>query len=234
MKPYKFYDVVMASFVTVLLLSNLLSSAKLIDLNSALFGLPMVFDAGTLVFPIAYIFGDILTEVYGYKRSRRVIWMGFGATAAMGAFVWLAGVLPGEASWSASVGQSAYNAILGGISGLVLASLAAYWVGEFANSFVLAKLKVATAGRWLPLRTISSTLVGQLLDTLVFFVIAALLGVFPWEILGALMLTNYVFKVAIEVVFTPLTVLVVGWLKRAEGEDYYDRDTDFNPFRLKA
>jgi uncharacterized integral membrane protein (TIGR00697 family) len=234
MKPYKFYDVVMASFVTVLLLSNLLSSAKLIDLNSALFGLPMVFDAGTLVFPIAYIFGDILTAVYGYKRSRRVIWMGFGATAAMGAFVWLAGVLPGEASWSASVGQSAYNAILGGISGLVLASLAAYWVGEFANSFVLAKLKVATAGRWLPLRTISSTLVGQLLDTLVFFVIAALLGVFPWEILGALMLTNYVFKVAIEVVFTPLTVLVVGWLKRAEGEDYYDRDTDFNPFRLKA
>lgn len=234
MKSYKFYDVVMALFVTVLLLSNLLSSAKLIDLNTSLFGLGLVFDAGTLVFPIAYIFGDILTEVYGYQRSRRVIWMGFFATALMGGFVWLAGVLPGEAFWLQDVGQTAYDKVLGGISGLVIASLAAYFIGEFSNSFVLAKMKVATSGRYLPVRTIASTLVGQALDTLVFFIIAAILGVFPWEIVVALMVTNYLFKVGIEVLLTPLTVIVVNFLKRAEGEDYYDRETDFNPFKLGA
>lgn len=234
MKPYKFYDIVMAVFVTVLLLSNLLSSAKIIDLNASLFGLPLIFDAGTLVFPIAYIFGDILTEVYGYRRARRVIWTGFVATALMGAFVWLAGVLPGESSWEAGVGQGAYSAVLGGISGLVIASLAAYWLGGFSNSYVLARLKVATQGRYLPLRTIASTLVGQALDTLAFFVIAAALGVFPWEILAALMLTNYLLKVGIEVVFTPVTLVVVSWLKRAEGDDVFDRDTDFNPFRMGA
>lgn len=234
MKSYKFYDIVMAVFVTVLLLSNLLSSAKIIDLNTSLFGLPLIFDAGTLVFPIAYIFGDILTEVYGYRRARRVIWTGFVATALMGAFVWLAGVLPGESSWEAGVGQGAYSAVLGGISGLVVASLAAYWLGGFSNSYVLARLKVATQGRYLPLRTIASTLVGQALDTLAFFIIAAALGVFPWEILAALMLTNYLLKVGIEVVFTPVTLVVVAWLKRAEGDDVFDRDTDFNPFRLGA
>lgn len=234
MKPYKFYDIVMAVFVTVLLLSNLLSSAKIIDLNASLFGLPLIFDAGTLVFPIAYIFGDILTEVYGYRRARRVIWTGFVATALMGAFVWLAGVLPGESSWEAGVGQGAYSAVLGGISGLVIASLAAYWLGGFSNSYVLARLKVATQGRYLPLRTIASTLVGQALDTLAFFIIAAALGVFPWEILAALMLTNYLLKVGIEVVFTPVTLVVVSWLKRAEGDDVFDRDTDFNPFRMGA
>ncbi|MCU0464350.1 MAG: queuosine precursor transporter [Anaerolineae bacterium] len=234
MKSYKFYDIVMAVFVTVLLLSNLLSSAKIIDLNASLFGLPLIFDAGTLVFPIAYIFGDILTEVYGYRRARRVIWTGFVATALMGSFVWLAGVLPGESSWEAGVGQGAYSAVLGGISGLVVASLAAYWLGGFSNSYVLARLKVATQGRYLPLRTIASTLVGQALDTLAFFIIAAALGVFPWEILAALMLTNYLLKVGIEVVFTPVTLVVVSWLKRAEGDDVFDRDTDFNPFRLGA
>ncbi len=234
MKSYKFYDVVMALFVTVLLLSNLLSSAKLIDMKTSLLGLPLVFDAGTLVFPIAYIFGDVLTEVYGYKRSRRVIWMGFFATALMGLFVWLTGVLPGEAGWEAGVGQGAYSAVLGGISGLVIASLAAYFVGEFSNSFVLAKLKVATNGRYLPLRTIASTLVGQAFDTVVFFIIAAALGVFPWEILASLMVTNYIFKVGIEVIFTPITLPVINFLKRAEGEDYFDRDTDFNPFKLGA
>lgn len=234
MKSYKFYDLVMALFVTVLLLSNLLSSAKLIDLKTSLFGLPLIFDAGTLVFPIAYIFGDVLTEVYGYQRSRRVIWTGFIATALMGLFVWLAGVLPGEALWESGVGQGAYNAVLGGISGLVVASLAAYFVGEFSNSFVLAKLKVATGGKYLPVRTIASTLVGQALDTVVFFLIAAALGVFPWEILTSLMITNYVFKVGIEVLFTPITIPLVNFLKRAENEDYFDRETDFNPFKLGA
>ncbi|MBC8098457.1 MAG: queuosine precursor transporter [Armatimonadetes bacterium] len=232
MKHYRYYDVVMALFVTVLLLSNLLSSAKLIDLGVSVGPLALIFDAGTLVFPISYIFGDILTEVYGYQRSRRVIWMGFIATGLLGAFVWLAGVLPGEASWQTSVGQGAYNSILGGVSGLVVASLAAYWAGEFSNSYVLAKLKIATQGRWLWLRTISSTLVGQGVDTVLFFAVAGLLGVFPLALLPSLMLTNYVLKVGIEVLLTPITLPVIAALKRAEGEDFYDYQTRFNPFRL--
>jgi hypothetical protein len=223
----------MALFVTVLLLSNLLSSAKIIDLGVQIGPVPLAFDAGTLVFPISYIFGDILTEVYGYKRSRRVIWMGFLATALMGLFVWLAGQLPGERTWEAAVGQSAYNAVLGGISGLVVASLVAYWMGEFSNSFVLAKMKIATQGRWLWTRTIGSTLVGQAVDTTSFFVIATLLGVFSSDIFLSLVLTNYVLKIGIEALFTPLTIRIVNALKRAEQEDYYDYDTDFNPFQVE-
>jgi queuosine precursor transporter len=232
MKQYRYYDLVMGLFVTVLLLSNLLSSAKIIDFGASIGPLALIFDAGTLVFPISYIFGDILTEVYGYKRSRRVIWMGFFATALMGFFVWLTGVLPGEAFWESSVGQNAFNAVLGGISGLVVASLAAYFVGEFSNSYVLAKLKLATEGRWLWLRTIASTLVGQGVDTTIFFLIATALGVFPLELLLSLIVTNYILKVGIEVLFTPLTMVVVNALKKAENEDYYDRTTDFNPFRV--
>lgn len=231
-KQYRYFDLIMALFVTVLLLSNLLSSAKIIDLGVSLGPLALIFDAGTLVFPISYIFGDILTEVYGYKRSRRVIWMGFLATALMGFFVWLTGALPGESFWQDTVGQTAYNAVLGGISGLVVASLAAYFMGEFSNSYVLAKLKVATKGRWLPLRTIGSTLVGQGVDTVTFFVIATLLGVFPPELIVSLIITNYILKVGIEVIFTPLTLVIVNAIKRAENEDYYDTETNFNPFRL--
>ncbi len=232
MRNYRYFDLVMALFVTVLLLSNLLSSAKIIDLGVSLGPLALVFDAGTLVFPISYIFGDILTEVYGYRRSRRVIWTGFLATALMGLFVWFAGALPGEPGWEQYAGQGAYDVILGSISGLVVASLAAYFVGEFSNSFVLAKLKVATRGRWLWLRTIGSTLVGQGVDTITFFIIATLLGVFPAPLLLSLIVTNYLLKVGIEVLFTPLTLAVIPWLKRMENEDYYDHDTDFNPFRL--
>jgi uncharacterized integral membrane protein (TIGR00697 family) len=232
MKHYRYYDLVMGLFVTVLLLSNLLSSAKIIDLGVAIGPLALVFDAGTLVFPISYIFGDILTEVYGYKRSRRVIWMGFFATALMGFFVWLAGVLPGETLWESAVGQDAYNAVLGGISGLVIASLAAYFAGEFSNSYVLAKMKIATQGRWLWMRTIGSTLVGQAVDTSIFFIVATLLGVFPPELMASLIVTNYVLKVGIEVLFTPVTLAVIPALKKAENEDYYDYKTDFNPFRL--
>jgi uncharacterized integral membrane protein (TIGR00697 family) len=229
---YRYFDFIMALFVTVLLVSNLLSSAKIIDLGVTLFGIPLSFDAGTLVFPISYIFGDILTEIYGYRRSRRVIWTGFFATALMGFFVWMAGVLPGESGWAEYAGQDAFDAILGGVSGLVVASLIAYFVGEFSNSYVLARMKVLTDGRFLPLRTIGSTLVGQGVDTIAFFLIAAALGVFPWEILPSLMLTNYILKVGIEVLLTPLTVRVITALKRVENEDYYDRDTDFNPFRI--
>ncbi|MBI5669886.1 MAG: queuosine precursor transporter [Chloroflexi bacterium] len=232
-KSYQYYDLVMASFVTMLLLSNLLSSAKLIDLGIHIGSLKLIFDAGTLVFPISYIFGDILTEVYGYARSRRVIWTGFATTALMGFFVWLAGVLPGDADWQQYAGQSAYDVILGGISGLIIASLCAYWIGEFSNSYVLAKLKIATRGRWVWLRTISSTLVGQAVDTITFFTIAVALGVFPANAMLSLVVTNYILKVGIEVIFTPLTLQTIQWLKRAEQEDYYDYNTEFNPFHIQ-
>lgn len=231
-RSYRYFDLILALFVTVLLLSNLLSSAKIIDLGFSLGPLSLVFDAGTLVFPISYIFGDILTEIYGFRRSRRVIWAGFGASVLLGLFVWLAGVLPGEATWQSYAGQSAYDAILGGISGLIVASLAAYLVGEFTNSYVLARMKVATDGRWLWMRTIGSTLIGQIVDTSIFFVIAVALGVFPIELMLSLIVTNYIFKVGIEVVFTPITVAVIRLLKTKENEDYFDRDTDFNPFKL--
>lgn len=233
-KQYRYLDFVTAGFVTVLLISNLLSSAKLIDLQMSIGPLALVFDAGTLVFPISYIFGDILTEIYGYKRSRRVIWSGFFATALMGFFVWFAGVLPGEPGWENGVGQAAYDAVLGGISGLIIASLAAYWVGEFSNSYVLARMKIATKGRWLWSRTITSTLVGQGVDTVLFFIIATVLGVFPASIFLSLVVTNYLLKVGFEVILTPLTLYIVAALKRLENEDYFDYGTQFNPFRLDS
>lgn len=231
---YKYYDFVMAGFVTVLLISNILSSAKIIDLDSSIAGIPLLFDAGTLIFPISYIFGDILTEVYGYSRARRVIWAGFSAMALLAFFVWLAGELPAESGWTLYAGDSAYSAILGGVSGLFVASVIAYWLGEFANSFVLAKLKIATAGKYLWIRTIGSTLVGQALDTTVFFLIASWLGVFPVELLLSLIVTNYILKVGIEVLLTPFTILSVNVLKQVESVDVYDINTRFNPFTFSG
>jgi uncharacterized integral membrane protein (TIGR00697 family) len=231
---YRAFDLVMALFVTVLMISNILSSAKIVDLKAGIGPIAFVFDAGTLIFPISYIFGDVLTEVYGYRRSRRVIWAGFGANVLLGFFVWLAGVLPGESEWQGYAGQDAYNAILGGVSGLIVASLAAYLLGEFSNSFVLAKMKVWTEGRWLWARTIGSTMVGEGVDTIVFMSIATLLGVFPKEILLSLIVTNYIIKVGFEALLTPVTYRVVNTLKRIENEDYYDRQTDFNPFKLSV
>lgn len=233
-RQYRYFDLVMVLFVTVLLLSNLLSSAKFIDLGISIGPLALAFDAGTLVFPVSYIFGDILTEVYGYRRSRRVIWMGFLATALMGFFVWLTGILPGPSWWEESVGQAAYNAVLGSVSALVVASLVAYFVGEFTNSFILAKMKIATKGRWLWTRTIGSTLVGQAVDSITFIGIATLLApqTFPADQMVNLIVANYIFKVGIEVLFTPLTLTVVNTLKAAEHEDVYDYETDFNPFKL--
>jgi uncharacterized integral membrane protein (TIGR00697 family) len=233
-RAYKYYDFIMAFFVAVLLISNMASAAKIVDWGVNLFGLPLAFDAGTLLFPISYIFGDILTEVYGYKKSRRVIWAGFGAAGLMSLTFWLVGLLPGERAWQEYAGQAAYEAILGGVAsgGIVVASLAAYLAGEFSNSFVLAKMKVATQGRWLWMRTIGSTLVGEGIDTITFVLIAVLLGVFPWAIALSLITANYIFKVGIEGLFTPITYAIVGFLKRAEQEDYYDQETNFNPFSL--
>ena len=243
----------MAVFVTVLLVSNIASSAKLVDWGISLLGLPLAFDAGTLLFPISYIFGDILTEVYGYRRSRRVIWVGFACAALMGGTLWLVARMPGDPLWGAyvveqvvgpdaaaavqdpvAVGQSAYAAILGGVSsfGIIVASLVAYFAGEFSNSYVLARMKVLTRGRYLWTRTIGSTLIGQGVDTVIFVLIATALGVFPLAAALSIIVANYIFKVGIEGLLTPVTYRVVNYLKRVEQEDYFDEDTDFNPFAI--
>jgi hypothetical protein len=231
-KTYRYLDFVTAAFVAVLLVSNI-AATKTVILGA------FTFDGGTLLFPLAYIFGDILTEVYGYKRSRRVIWIGFlwiGVAALTFAIV---DALPPEPSWNQLpegvanwTRQDSFSAILGQAPRIVLASLLAYLAGEFANSFILAKLKVATEGRWLWVRTISSTLVGQGVDTAI-FVVVAFAGVLPGEVIGAVLASNYVFKVGVEALFTPITVRAVNFLKQAEGEDYFDRETDFNPFAVR-
>lgn len=231
-KNYHYFDLIMAAFVTVLVVSNIASSAKIVDLGFSLLGVRMAFDAGTILFPVSYIFGDILTEVYGYQRSRRVIWAGFFALALSAVVFWLIQHLPGEAAWQSYAGDVAYSAILGGISsgGILLGSLAGYWSGEFCNSFVLAKLKVWTEGRHLWLRTIASTLAGEGVDTVAFVVVTTLLGVFPWSLFVTLTVTNYLFKCGVEALMTPVTYAIVGRLKRIENEDFYDRETNFNPF----
>jgi uncharacterized integral membrane protein (TIGR00697 family) len=233
-KRYRYLDLIMAVFVTVLVVSNIASSAKIVDWGFSILGVRMAFDAGTLLFPVSYIFGDILTEVYGYKTSRRVIWTGFACLVLSAMVFWIISVLPGESQWQKYSGDAAYFAILGGMSsgGIVLASLAGYWSGEFSNSFVLAKMKVLTKGRWLWTRTIGSTIIGEFVDTLVFVLIASLFHVFPWSLFLTLTVTNYLFKVGIEALMTPVTYLAVSKLKNSEHEDYYDRDTDFNPFQI--
>ena len=231
---FRYLDIITALFVTVLVVSNIASSAKIVDWGFEIGGVRLAFDAGTLLFPVSYIFGDILTEVYGYKRSRRVIWTGFLCLGLSALVFWLVRLLPGESTWQGYAGQDAYNAILGGMSsgGIVLASLLGYWTGEFSNSFTLAKMKIITRGRWLWSRTISSTLVGELVDTLIFILIASLFKVFPWSLFITLVLTNYLFKCSIEALMTPLTYLVVNRLKHQEHEDYYDRETNFTPFQI--
>ena len=223
----------MVVFVTILIVSNIASSAKIVDWGFSLFGVRMAFDAGTLLFPVSYIFGDVLTEVYGYKGSRRVIWAGFLCLALSAAVFWVISILPGEATWNQYAGQKAFNAILGGMSsgGIVVASLLGYWSGEFSNSFILAKMKILTKGRWLWTRTIGSTIVGEMVDTIVFVGIASVVGVFPWSLFVTLVLTNYLFKCGVEAAMTPVTYLAVNGLKKREVEDYYDYETDFNPFK---
>ncbi len=233
-RSFRYYDLVMVLFVTVLILSNITSSAKIIDWGISILQLPLAFDAGTLLFPISYIFGDVLTEVYGFRRSRRVIWVGFAALVFTAAIFAIVKVLPGEAAWQSYAGQHAYDSILGGISsgGIVIASLLAYLVGEFSNSVVLAKLKVVTEGKFLWVRTIGSTLVGEAIDTLIFISVASLFKVFPWQIWATLVVSNYIFKVGIEAVMTPATYWIINKLKHAENEDYFDRDTKFNFFPI--
>ena len=216
---YRYFDIIVGLFVAVLLISNI-ASTKIVDIWR------FTFDGGTILFPLSYIFGDILTEVYGYRQSRRAIWIGFLSAVVMSLVLGLVGLLSPAEGWDL---QEAYMAILGQTPRIVTASLIAYFAGEFSNSYILAKMKVFTRGKWLAARTIGSTVVGQGIDTLI-FVIIAFYGLFSNSMLLAIIVSNYIFKVLLEVAFTPLTYKIVNSLKRAEGVDYYDRKTNFNPF----
>jgi queuosine precursor transporter len=220
-KAFKHLDTITALFVAVLLISNIASS-KILQLGM------FTFDGGTILFPLSYIFGDVLTEVYGYGRSRKVIWLGFFCALLLAATVMSVGALPPAPDWPF---QTAYEQILGFTPRIVAASLIAYFAGEFINSFILAKLKVLTQGKWLWSRTISSTLVGQLMDTVLFSAIA-FWGAIPNGLLITLIISNYIFKCGVEILLTPLTYASVNWLKHQEQEDYYDRATNFSPFRF--
>jgi len=221
---FKYLDVVASFFVGILIISNVASSAKIVDLGISFFSIPLAFDGGTILFPLVYVLGDVLTEVYGFKTARRVIWTGFAAMALATLVFFVLGILPPEAFWEAEAGSGAYNAILGGMSygGIVLASLTAYLVGEFSNAKILSKLKVIMKGRMLWVRTIGSSLVGQFLDTIIFVLIATVTGVFGWEIFWSLVITNYILKCSIEALMTPFTYKACGFLKKKEGIDVYD------------
>ncbi len=222
MKTYKHLDTITAFFVAVLLISNI-ASTKILD-----FGF-FTFDGGTLLFPLSYIFGDILTEVYGYQKSRKIIWLGFFSALLMSLILILVGFLPPAADWP---NQEAYMAILGLTPRIVIASLIAYFAGEFSNSFSLAKIKIATKGKWLFVRTIGSTIIGEGVDTLL-FVFIAFYGTMPNSLLLTIIISNYIFKIGVETLMTPLTYQAVKYLKKNEKEDYYDYQTNFNPFKLK-
>ena len=228
-RSFRYLDIILGFFVAVLIISNIASSAKIVHVG------PFVYDAGTLLFPLSYIFGDVLTEVYGYSVSRRVIWIGFATLLLMSVVLIIVGALPPDPDWlgTNNFGQEAFNKILGLTPRIVAGSLAAFWVGSFANDFILARLKVITHGRWLWVRTIGSTLVGEGIDTLI-FVLIAFMGTMPNDVLWSVVWSNYVFKVGVEVLFTPITYAIVSKLKRAEQVDYYDRETDFNPFKIAA
>ena len=228
---YRYYEFVMAAFVTVLICSNLIGPAKIAQVDVPLLG-ALTFGAGVLFFPISYVFGDILTEVYGYARARRVIWAGFAGLAFASLMAAVVVALPPAPFWKH---QAAYEIAFGSTWRIVAASMVAYFCGEFVNSLVLAKMKILTAGKCLWTRTIGSTVVGEAVDSALFYPLAFYgSGIIPDDKLLLVMLAQFVAKVAVEVVFTPITYKVVGWLKRAEHEDYYDRNTDFNPFSLKA
>ncbi|MCL2382254.1 MAG: queuosine precursor transporter [Treponema sp.] len=238
---YRFLDIIAAFLVAVLITSNVASSAKIVDLGITVFGfwgippVRLAFDGGTLLFPVAYVLGDVLTEVYGFKVTRRVIWTGFGALALASLFFFVLSALPGEAVWEEHAGTAAYNAILGGMSsgGIALASLSAFLAGKFSNSIILSRLKVLMKGRALWVRVIGSSFVGHFLDSLVFVFVASLTGVFRWEIFASLVLTNYLFKASIGALLFPPTLVAIRKLKKAEGIDTYDIGVRLNPFSWK-
>ena len=223
-RQYRYYDLVLGAFVTVLLCANVIGAAKVAQIGGYSFG------AGVLFFPISYVFGDVLTEVYGYARARRVVWAGFGALAFASFMSWAILAFPPAPGWPH---QAAYETVFGGTPRIVLASLVAYFCGEFCNSYVLAKLKLFTSGRFLWSRTIGSTIVGEAVDSAIFYPVA-FLGVWSNELVMQVMVMNYALKVVWEIVMTPITYRVVNFLKRAEAEDYFDRNTNFTPFSIQT
>jgi uncharacterized integral membrane protein (TIGR00697 family) len=231
-RQYKYYDLVMAAFVTVLVCSNFIGAAKQAVVNLPFFG-TVTFGAGVLFFPISYIFGDILTEVYGYARDRRVVWAGFGALAFASLMAWVVVHLPAaDTGWMHSY-QAALEGVFGNAWRIAAGSIIAFWCGSFANSFTLAKLKIRTEGRWLWTRTIGSTLVGEAVDSSLFYIIA-FGGLWATGDLVKVVFAQYLLKTGWEIVMTPLTYRIVGFLKKAEQEDFYDKDTKFTPFALEA
>ncbi|QDZ07084.1 queuosine precursor transporter [Sphingomonas panacisoli] len=230
-KQFRYYDVVMTAFVVILLLSNVIGASKRAVIDLPLVGL-WPFGAGILFFPLSYVLDDVLTEVYGYARARRVVWVGFFALIFLAGMEWVAVHLPPDAGWT---GQPAYEYVFGAGWRIILASIVAFWVGDLLNSFVLAKMKIWTSGRYLWTRTIGSTIVGEGADSLIFYPLA-FYGAPDWPVQSMLMvmLSQFVLKVSWEVILTPATYAIVGWLKRREGVDVYDEGTDFNPFHAKV
>lgn len=220
-KAYKHLDTITAVFVAILLISNV-ASTKILD-----FGY-FTFDGGTILFPLSYIFGDVLTEVYGYKKAKKVIWLGFVCALLMTLTFIIVGKLPAAADWP---NQEAYNSILGLTPRIVIASLIAYSAGSFSNSYIMAKMKIWSSGKALWQRTIGSTIIGELIDTSI-FVFIAFYGIFDMNLIWTIIVSNYIFKTGVEVLFTPLTYKISSYLKQVENEDFYDKDTNFNPFAI--
>lgn len=218
---YRFFDILVALFVAVLLISNI-ASTKILSLWK------FTFDGGTILFPLSYIFGDILTEVYGFRRSRRVIWLGFFSALLMSLVLYIVQILPPAGDWN---NQKAFESILGFVPRIVLGSLIAYFMGEFSNSIALSVLKVRTKGRFLWMRTIVSTIIGEGIDTVVFCMIA-FYGLLPTHVLWAVILSNYIFKCSVEILFTPLTYKIVAFLKKKEKVDVFDHGIKYNPFQI--
>jgi len=231
-RSYRYYDFVMAAFVTVLICSNFIGAAKQATVDLPLLG-AVTFGAGVLFFPISYIFGDILTEVYGYGRDRRVVWVGFAGLAFASFMAWVVVSLPPAGSDFMKSYQPALEAVFGNAWRIALGSMIAFWCGSFANSYTLAKMKIWTKGKWLWTRTIGSTLVGELVDSSLFYFIA-FYGIWATGDLMKIVVAQYILKTSWEIVMTPVTYKVVAYLKRAENEDYYDRHTNFTPFRVKV
>jgi queuosine precursor transporter len=228
-KQYRYYNFIMAAFAVVLVCSNIIGPGKITEIQAPLLG-SLTFGAGIMFFPISFIFGDILTEVYGYAASRRVIWTGFVCLAFASLMAWVIVALPPAPEWH---DQAAYQSVFGSTARIAIASLLSFVAGEFVNSFVLAKMKILTRGRWLWSRTIGSTLFGEAVDTILFFPLAFYgSGEFPDAMMPQIVLAQFVAKVLVEIAFTPVTYKAVAFLKRAENEDYYDTHTDFSPFKL--
>lgn len=228
-RSYRYYEFVMAAFVCVLICANLIGPAKAAQVDLPWWG-PFTFSAGVLFFPISYVFGDILTEVYGYSRARRVIWAGFCALIFSAVMAYVVVALPPAPNWP---NQAAYEIAFGNLWRIVIASIVAYFCGEFVNSYVLARMKVASGGRNMSRRFVVSTMAAEAVDSAIFYPLAFYgSGLMPDELVFTLMLSQFGLKTLVEIVMLPATVRIVQFLKRAEGEDYFDRHTDFNPFKV--